>query len=147
MMSDIHVILSVLVMIFATVSARSEVKTALKSREIRAGDSAEKLLDFGIPSTRRMLGRYIEFNFEFMPGYWGLSMVAKDGVLRRAVEWECTFSCTYFDSMTSAEEAEYRRLSAHFSHVPHESCHGRWGWERPPRWAWHPPLQFSPAPE
>jgi uncharacterized protein (TIGR03067 family) len=103
----------------------------LRANKIYAGLSSDKLLDLCIPTAKRTLGRFTEYEFQLLPGYHGLSIIAKNGVLQRAVEWSCTYSRTYFDELTADDEKLYQKLRRENEDVPFERFIGRWGWERP----------------
>ena len=103
----------------------------LHNEQIRAGLPSEKLLDLCIPTSKRTLGRFTEYEFEWNPGYEGLTIISKNGVLKRATEWSCTYTSTHFDKLTADDEKAYQKLRKDNEDVPHERYIGRWGWERP----------------
>ena len=103
----------------------------LGTKEIRGDLPSEKMLDLCIPASKRTLGRFTEYEFEIQPHYWGLTIIAKDGLLKSATEWSCTHTRTYFDEMTQDDEKHYKNLRKEYADVPHERFIGRWGWDRP----------------
>jgi hypothetical protein len=108
----------------------------LKTKALRVDLPARKLLDLCIPTWQRKLGRFTEYGCELTPGYQGLTIIAKDGLLKSAFEWSCTHIETYFDALTSEDKKEYQKLRKEKSHVPYERFIGRWGWARPPMREW-----------
>src|SRR5262249_19122262 len=108
----------------------------LTAETLRAGLPADRMLDLCVPTSKRVLGRFTEYGFELLPGYHGLALVAKDGLLRRAIEWSCTYTRTYFNELTPDEDRQYRAVRERNAHVPSERHIGRWGWDRPPRRLW-----------
>jgi hypothetical protein len=111
---------------------------ALAAKQIRPGLPAERMLDVCIPTSKRTLGRFTEYVFELMPGYHCTTILAKDGRLRRATEWSCTFVQRHFDDLPAADDAAFKKLCKANEHVPFEECIGRWGWRRPPMREWMP---------
>lgn len=111
---------------------------ALVEKTLRADAPVRELLDLCAPTSRRDLGEFTEFGFELMPGYRGLSFVAKNGRLKRAIEYDCTHGGTFFDTLTPAEMRQYQALCERYEHVPPDRCIGRLGWHRPPRRLWDP---------
>jgi hypothetical protein len=109
---------------------------SLDAKEIRGGLPAEKMLDLCIPTSKRTLGRFTEYSFELLPGYHGLSLLAVDGLLKRAIEWSCAYTRTYFSELSADEEKSYYNLFEKNMHVPSERYLGRWGWDRPPMRLW-----------
>jgi hypothetical protein len=109
---------------------------ALTTKTLRAGAAVGKMLDLGVPTWRRKLGRFTEYDYELLPGYHGLRLLAKDGRLRQAIQYDCTHPGTFFDELTAQEARQYRALRERNEHVPPERCMGRWGWHRPPRRLW-----------
>jgi hypothetical protein len=103
----------------------------LTAKVIRANLSSEKLLDVCIPTWKRTLGQFTEYEYELLPGYHWLTIIAKNGRLKRAAEWSCTFDRTYFDELTRDDEKRYEKLWKDNQHVPFDRCIGRCGWERP----------------
>jgi hypothetical protein len=108
----------------------------LAKKQIHADLPSEKFLDLCIPTSQRNIGRFTEYEFELLPGYQGLTIIAKGGLLKRATEWSCTYTRKYFDELTSDEERQYQKVCRDNSDVPPERFIGRWGWERPPRRYW-----------
>lgn len=108
----------------------------LDAKEIRAGQTAEHLLDRCLPTSRRTVGRFTLYVFELLPGYHGISVLAKDGRLQRAVEYSCTYTRTYFDALTPDDAREYAKLLEANQDLPFERYIGRWGWERPSEREW-----------
>src|SRR5262249_2711063 len=88
------------------------------------------------PTRRRTLGRFTQYIFELIPGYHGISVLAKDGRLKRATEYSCTYTITYFDALTLDDAMEYGKLLEVHREVPYERLVGRWGWERPREGEW-----------
>ena len=122
-----------------------KLRDALVEKTLRAGEPVGKMLDLGVPTYRRKVGPFTEYNFELIPGYSGLSLLAKDGRLRRAGGYDCLFSGTYFDDLRPEEVKEYKALSERYDHVPADRCIGRLGWHRPPRWLWDLPAGATPG--
>jgi hypothetical protein len=108
-----------------------KIMRGLSKKEIHANLSSEKMLDLCIPTSKRILGRFTEYEFEMLPGYHGLAIIAKDGALKCATEWSCTYTATYFDELTFDEKKLYQKLRKDNMDVPFERFIGRWGWERP----------------
>jgi len=103
----------------------------LSRKEIRADLPAEKMLDLCIPTSKRTLGRFTEYDYEMLPGYHGLTIIAKNGLLKRATVWSCTYTQTYFNELTPDDEKQYQKLRIDNVDVPSERFIGRWGWDRP----------------
>jgi hypothetical protein len=108
----------------------------LATKTLRAGDPVSKLLVLCGPTWRRKLGRFTEYVFEQLPGYRGLTILARDGRLRQATQYDCTHGGTFFDDLTPAEASQYQALYQQNKHVPPDLFIGRWGWHRPPRRLW-----------
>jgi hypothetical protein len=106
------------------------------AKEIRADLTSEQLLDRCLPTSRRTLGRFTEYVFELLPGYHGITVLAKDGRLKRATEYSCTYTRTYFDALTPGDTKEYDKLWKENQDIPFERLIGRWGWERPRERDW-----------
>jgi hypothetical protein len=105
-------------------------KRALANKEIRPDLPPEKMLDLCVPSARRTIGRFTEYEYELLPGYCGLTIIAKDGRLKRAIEWGCTDTQIYFDELAPDDEKQYRKVRKEVD-VPYERLTAHWGWERP----------------
>jgi len=102
----------------------------LAEKEIRPDLPFDKMLDLCIPTWKRTLGRFTAYHFELIPGYHGLTIIAKNGLLKSATEWSCTYTCTYFDKLTVEDEKEYRtlinrQLSANVDAVMQRALHGQ----------------------
>jgi hypothetical protein len=149
-MKSIHALAITLVLFFPMISisgeedewARRETERKLRqglNSDIRAGLSADKMLDICIPEAKRTLGRFTQYRFVFIPNYYGLSIIAKDGVLKSAYEWSCTHDRRFFDELTAEDRKELEKLLDR--DVPFESCHGRNGWRRPRLRDWEAPTQ------
>ena len=108
----------------------------LTLKEIRGNLPSEKMFDLCIPTSKRTLGRFTEYEFDCQPGYMGLTIIAKDGRLKRAVEWSCTYARTHFDELTADDEKHYQKLRKDNVDLPFERCIGRWGWARPRMREW-----------
>ena len=108
----------------------------LVTKQIRGNHSIEKMFDLCVPDSRRQLDRFTEYEFELLPGYHGLTILAKDDRLMRATEWSCTYARTYFDELSAEDEKHYQKVREDNVEVPHERSVGRWGWERPPMRYW-----------
>src|SRR4051794_29844253 len=63
---------------------------AVHSNDIRPNLPSEKMLHLCTPTLIRYLGPFTEYLFVLQPGYHGLTIVSKDGVLKEATEWSCT---------------------------------------------------------
>jgi hypothetical protein len=113
-----------------------KVMRGLAKKDIRADLPSEKMLDLSIPTTQRTVGRFTEYEFVLFPGYHGLSIIAKSGLLKRATEWSCTYTRTHFNELTVEDERQYQKLCNNNSDVPPERFIGRLGWERPPKRYW-----------
>jgi hypothetical protein len=100
-------------------------------KEIRGNLPWEKMFDLCIPTSKRTLGRFTEYEFVCLPGYHGLTIIAKDGRLKRAVEWSCTYVRRHFDELTADDVKDYEKLRQDNVNLPFERCIGRWGWARP----------------
>jgi hypothetical protein len=108
----------------------------LKAKEIRADLTSEQLLDRCLPTRKRTLGRFTEYYFELIPDYHGISVLAKDGRLKLATEYSCTYKITYFDALTPDDAKEFGKLLEVHQEIPFERLIGRWGWERPRERDW-----------
>jgi len=102
----------------------------LARKGIHSGMHAEKMLELCIPATKRAMGSFMEYEFVGMPGYSGLTIIAKNSVLARAVYWECVRSRVYFDELTPADEKLYQKLREENPTIEPERMIGRWSWER-----------------
>ena len=109
----------------------------LARKDIRAGLSSEKMLDMCIPTSKRGLGQFTEYEFDLLPGYHGLTIIAKNGLLKRAIEWSCTNNQTYFNELTADDSKQYHKLCIDNVDTPRDKYIGRWGWERPPMRDWN----------
>jgi hypothetical protein len=103
----------------------------LREKEIRANLPSEKMLDLCIPTSKRHCSPFTVFHFELQPGYCGLTIIAKGGVLKKATRWSCTDVCVYFDELTTEDTKQLQRLEKENPDTPNELFIGRWGWERP----------------
>jgi hypothetical protein len=103
----------------------------LDNKEIRPGLTSDKLLGMCIPSLRRTIGRFTEYTFEGIPGYHGITIIAKNGRLKYAKLWSCTFFSIYFSEMTDDDWKQYWEAWKSHTDVPDERITERWGWERP----------------
>lgn len=108
----------------------------LDTKKVRGNLPAEKMFDLCIPDWKRNLGHFTEYEFDLLPGFHGLTILAKNGRLVRATEWSCTYCRTYFDELSAEDEKRYQKLREENVDVPHEGIVGRWGWERPPKRCW-----------
>src|SRR5438309_139102 len=106
------------------VGNNEKVRIGLANKEIRADLHSDKMLDMCVPAFKREIGRFTEYNFEIMPGYWGITIIAKDGRLKRAFEWSCPMCRTYFDEMNPDDEKQHRSLRAKHENVPQERMIG-----------------------
>jgi hypothetical protein len=113
-----------------------KVMRGLAEKEIRADLPSEKMLRLCIPTSQRTVGRFTEYEFQLLPGFHGLSIIVKGGLLKHATEWSCTYTRTYFDQLTSDDWKQYRKECKANLDVPPERIIGRWGWERPPMRYW-----------
>jgi hypothetical protein len=131
-----------LAVIFLAPSLYSEEKAAnltsyqkairgLSEEKIHAGLPSEKLLDLCFPNLRRTVGGFTEYTYECLPGYHELTIIAKNGRLKRAIVWSCTYTSTYFDEMTLQDLKEYHKACNDNEHVPSERITEHGGWERP----------------
>jgi len=82
----------------------------LYGKTIKANLPTKQLLLLCTPDAQTRLGPFTVYHYERIAGYDGLTIIAKNDVLVRAVAWSCMSVETYFDEMTSADEKEYRRL-------------------------------------
>jgi hypothetical protein len=108
----------------------------LATKEIRPHLVSEKMFDLCIPTWKRSLGRFTEYEFDCIPGYHGLGIIAKNGLLKRATEWSCTYTRTHFNEMTPDDEKDYQQLRKDNADVPFDRCIGRLGWQRPRMREW-----------
>lgn len=142
--SQLLVGLALLVPLHAAPGGRKEpgltdyqkLRRGLATKTLQAGAPVGGMLDLCVPTWRRNLGGFTEYDFELLPGYHGLRIVAKDGRLRKAIEYDCTHGGTFFDDLTPAEARQHQALRERNEHVPPDRCIGRLGWDRPPRRLW-----------
>lgn len=111
-------------------------RRGLERMQISGHLSGEKMLNICIPDSRRQLGAFTEYEFDLLPGFHGLTIIAKNGLLKRATEWSCTYTRVYFDELAAEDEKHYQQLCVANVDVPHEQVIGRWGWSRPPMRQW-----------
>jgi len=103
----------------------------LENNDINAGLTTQKLFAMCMPNWRRTVGRFGVYTYELLPGYHGLEIITKDGRLKRATEWSCTFSRVFFDEMTPEDRKEYGKSRSENASVPDERITAHGGWERP----------------
>lgn len=108
----------------------------LRRKEIHSNLRFEKMFALCVPTWRWTVGPFTGYEFDCIPGYHGLTIVAKNGLLVRATEWSCTYVRVHFDEMTADDERYYRKLCKDNKHVPPERCIGRLGWRRLPMREW-----------
>jgi len=108
----------------------------LENNEIHAGLPTQKLFAMCMPNWRRTVGRFGEYTYELLPGYHGLEIITKDGRLKRATEWSCTYSRVCFDEMTPEDKKQYEKSRKENENVPDERITAHWGWERPRMREW-----------
>jgi hypothetical protein len=103
----------------------------LENNEIHAGLSTKKLFGMCTPNWRTTAGRFTVYTYESLPGYHGLEIITKDGRLKRATEWSCTYSRVYFNELTLEDKKEYEKCRKENENVPDERITAHGGWERP----------------
>lgn len=119
-----------------TLTDYQKVYRGLSNNEIHAGLPTLKLFAMCIPNWTRTVGRFGEYTYELSPGYEGLEIITKDGRLKRATEWSCTYTRVFFDEMTAEDKKEYGKSCRENADVPDERVTAHWGWERPRMHDW-----------
>ncbi len=76
----------------------------LDARVIHAGQDVDEVVKLCRPYRVEPVGRYAFIEFGRVPSLSGLSLLAVDGKLVSAAEWNCTQSYTWFDTLSKDEK-------------------------------------------
>ncbi len=102
-------------------------KDKLKLGRISENQLVIDYLAMADPCESQHYGRYSEFQHGFPGGLGhGITIVSKDGRLKRAYSWSCLGGEEYFNGMMDAENTEFDKLWS-WAHPPEKYLHGKAG--------------------